>query len=95
MNSGVLIAILIGCSLGLGFLAGGGYLTGNVVDNFSDHYSYTTAICDLEDLCVDVLVECGDGQVIRLKLASNGVDFSNYSTLDLPREKRNLCNGKN
>ena len=46
------------------------YITGNVVAN--EEYSYTKAICNDETgKCVDVLVECENGQVKSLKPMSD------------------------
>lgn len=71
----VVVALVVGILIGKYALTGS--LTGNIVsDNKAGGgYSWTTAICDDENRCIDVLVECENGNVKSLKPASNLMEF--------------------
>ena len=51
-------------------------ITGNVI--LEEEYSYTKAVCN-EDRCVDVLINCKDGEVASLKHMSEVIDVGNAS----------------
>lgn len=84
---------LIALSFVLGFLLGFAIffrpaITGLAIE--SKEYSYTTAICNQENKCIDVLIKCESGNVISLTPVSNlvdlGPDFEDF------REKgNNFC----
>jgi hypothetical protein len=48
-------------------------LTGQVISE--NVYTYTTAICNDKNECIDVLVECENGDVISLTPTSNLLDL--------------------
>jgi hypothetical protein len=50
--------------------------TGNVVSG--EEYGYTKAVCN-ENKCVDVLVDCKNGNVVSLKPMSEVIDVGNGS----------------
>ncbi|MEK6888917.1 MAG: hypothetical protein AABW80_02300 [Nanoarchaeota archaeon] len=74
----VIILILIVIAFILGFLIGkiGNLsITGKVVDELNGMYSWTSAICD-ENRCIDVLIECENGNVVNIMpLSKDFVEF--------------------
>ena len=51
--------------------------TGNVVEeNNNGNYIWTKAICNEDNECIDVLVECSNGEVISIEPASELKDFN-------------------
>jgi hypothetical protein len=63
-------------------------ITGEVIREESKEYTYTTAICNESNECIDVLVECEGGNVISLtpvsELLELGDDFEDFR--DPPEE---------
>jgi len=55
-------------------------LTGQAISD--NEYTYTTAICNNDNECIDILVECDNGNVISLTPTSNlldlGSDFEDF-----------------
>jgi len=88
-----LIALLILLAFISGLLLQKFVLTGSAVadiNNISDNeYSWTRAICNDNNDCLDILISCKNGNVIDIKPAS---DFVRYPLQweDL-REEENLC----
>lgn len=78
MESKILVIcfILFVLGIGVGFGISKINLTGNVVSG--EEYSYTKAVCN-ENKCVDVLVDCRDGEVLSLKPMSEVIDVGNGS----------------
>lgn len=64
-------------------------ITGNAVDGESENYTWTTAICNSNNECMDVLVECSNGEVVSLSpitnLTSFGRDWNDF------RDKLGYC----
>jgi hypothetical protein len=58
-----------------------GLAIANVDENIerSRNYSWTKAICDNENKCIDVMIECRDGSVVSIEpvseLIDNGLDW--------------------
>ena len=63
--------------------------TGRVVGNIEENYNYTKAICNSNNECIDVLVECENGEVKSLKPVSDVVKFGK-DWKDF-RDKENYC----
>ena len=63
-----LVVFVFGVLIGL--LISNFSITGDVVQK-QENYSYTTAICSPEKKCIDVFVECSNGEVVSLMPASN------------------------
>jgi hypothetical protein len=94
MRKIILFGVLIASSILLGFILGRGGLTGRVIEDFPENFSYTFALCNEEESCVDVFVEC-DGKVVSsISFVSDFLDFSN-SSLELPKRREELCLGNN
>jgi hypothetical protein len=65
-------------------------LTGNVVAETQSSYTWTTAICNAQRACIDVLVTCVQGKVTSLTPVSNLTSFAD--TWEDPRSERvDLC----
>lgn len=63
MNRTIVIAIIsliLGLLIGV-FLSGSLNLTGNVVED--KDYTYTTAVCNIDNECIDVTISCQNGRV--------------------------------
>ncbi len=69
-----IVVLLLG-AFGGGYLLGQGKVTGSVVAS-SKTYSWTTAICNERNQCIDVLVQCAGGNVVSLTPVSNLTFFS-------------------
>jgi len=80
-----LITIIFGALLFL--LSYNFVLTGQSIN--TDHYTYTTAICNENNECQDVLIECRDNEVKSLTPISNVVKFSD-DWKDI-RETKEFC----
>jgi len=64
--------------------------TGQVIEEPHRDYTYTTAICNQSNNCIDVLVECSGGNVIGLKPSSELVKQSeNWE--DFRNNNREFC----
>ena len=64
-------------AFGAGYLVGQGTVTGNVVDQVSGKtYSWTTAVCNEDHQCIDVLIHCEQGKVTSMVPVSNLTQFS-------------------
>ena len=82
----LLFGILIGVFLSkIRFFNSG--LTGNAI-NTEQNYSYTTAICNSEKKCIDVIVYCINGKMIKLEPTSELKQFDE-NWID-PRENKTL-----
>jgi len=57
-------------------------ITGEAIQEPKEDYTYTTAICNQNKECIDVLVECSGGNVASLtptsKLIDLGDDFEDF-----------------
>ena len=75
---GILIAIAFFIGLVVGNVLVSGGITGNVVsiNQVDNNYTWTSAICDGENKCIDVLIECENGSVKNLQPMSDFVEFS-------------------
>jgi len=51
--------------------------TGQVIEEPQNDYTYTRAICNENNECIDVLVECKDGSVLSLKPISELKEIPN------------------
>ncbi len=72
----LLVFFLIIASFLLGLFLKDIVLTGKVIEeNNKGNYTWTKAICNEENKCIDVLVECSDGKVISMSPASDLKDF--------------------
>lgn len=50
-------------------------ITGNAVSEESGNYTWTTAVCNDKNECIDVLIECSEGQVMGISPVSNLTAF--------------------
>lgn len=66
--STLLVGIIIGLSIN-SILP-----TGQAISN-PKGYSYTTAICNTQNECIDILVTCDNNQVISIKPSSDLIKF--------------------
>lgn len=96
MNKNLFTVIVVVVALIVGILVGkyvfNGSLTGSAVSSNENNrsYSWTTAICDDENRCMDVLIECENGSVKSLKPVSDLREFAdNWS--DSRKGKLNYC----
>jgi len=85
----LLIVAIFVVGLVLGFAASNFVFTGEVVGDVSDDYTYTTAICNLDNDCIDVLVSCSNGGVAGLEPVSELVEFG--EEWEDAREKEGFC----
>jgi hypothetical protein len=73
-------------AFGGGFLLGQNAVTGQVIEESRGKtYSWTTAICNDDHQCIDVLVQCVDGKVDSMTPVSNLTSFS--ETWEDPRDE--------
>lgn len=86
----ILLLLIIGAFI-IGFLIGryNGDITGRVVEDVDDSYSWTKAICD-DNKCVDVKVDCSNGKVVKIELVSELVEYSD-DWVDERLDKDKLC----
>lgn len=85
-------AALLVAAFVIGFFAKNSGLTGNItmtggaIQESESDYSWTKAICN-EGKCIDVLIECKNGNVVSLKPMSNlievGTSVSEINNSDL------------
>lgn len=70
--------LLIVGAFGGGYFLGQGSVTGQVVGTIESEktYTWTTAICNDQHQCIDVLVHCEQGKVVSLVPVSNLTQFS-------------------
>ena len=80
--SALLVGIIIGLSIN-NFLP-----TGQAISN-PNEYSYTTAICNNNNECIDVLVKCHNGEVTSLEPTSKLIKLNN--DWQDPREQEGFC----
>ena len=78
----------------LAFLAGLSFdrfvLTGQTIVEIEEDYTWTTAICNSQNECIDVLVECENGDVKGLEPVSDLKKFDeNWE--DIRGETGELC----
>lgn len=65
-----------------------GKLTGSVIQNYDR--TFTKAICNPNDECIDILIYCKDKETVKLELSSKLVKLS--KDLDITKEEfENLC----
>ena len=65
-------------------------LVGEVVREVIEGYTYTTAICNSGNECIDVLVECEGGGVKSLEPVSSLMEFGE-EWVDPREEGREFC----
>jgi hypothetical protein len=82
----LLISFVIGFSIG--FLISNPTITGQSI--FNNKYTYTTAICDQENKCIDVLIKCENNQVTELTPITNLIDLGS-DWKDFRPEKESFC----
>ncbi|MFH1425212.1 MAG: hypothetical protein ABIG28_00580 [archaeon] len=84
----LIIGIIIGFSVSKLTTPEAPTITGQAVSN--NEYTYTTAICNSENKCIDVLVKCDSGNVVSLTPVSDlldlGEDFEDFRD-----ERGNFC----
>ncbi|MSS74886.1 hypothetical protein EXS73_01590 [Candidatus Pacearchaeota archaeon] len=76
---GVLLVCVFALGIGITWVVLEGTFTGNVVQeevSFGGTYSWTTAVCNEHRQCIDMLIECVDGAVVRMTPVSNLLQFS-------------------
>ena len=71
---------------GLGFFISNFSFTGKVIDT-PQNYSYSTAICNEDKQCLDVLVSCFGNEILEIKPITELRDFSNLSGWKAPSKK--------
>ena len=88
----ILISLVVGLILGftISKISFQPQITANVIEESSTNYTYTTAICNENKECIDVLVECENQKVISLKPTSKLVEFPE-DWEDFREEKEHLC----
>jgi arginine/ornithine N-succinyltransferase beta subunit len=74
----LLLLLACACALGAGitWVVLDGTFTGNVIQEASSSYTWTTAICNSHNQCIDVLVECERGKVVGLTPISAITSFA-------------------
>jgi uncharacterized membrane protein len=66
-----------------------GSFTGRVVQDSLNNYSHTKAICNSDKECIDVLITCENGKVIRIEPVSDIIKHDiNWTDF---REEKELC----
>ncbi|MEK6892715.1 MAG: hypothetical protein AABX07_00775 [Nanoarchaeota archaeon] len=79
----VILIFLILIIFILGFFTGRYFINENltgksVADITNKSYSWTTAICNTENKCIDVLIECENGKVKNISPMSDLIEFKGY-----------------
>ncbi len=85
MKFWLIFSICILC-FGLGFFISNFSFTGKVIDN-PQNYSYSTALCNQNKQCLDVLVFCSGNEILEIKPITELRDFSNLSDWKAPKSK--------
>lgn len=49
--------------------------TGKVVDEIEKNYTYTRAVCNSDNECIDLEIRCKNGEVMELRPASELIDY--------------------
>jgi hypothetical protein len=76
----IIVAVLLIAAFLIGFfikragMTGNATLTGSAVQDIDNNYSWTKAICN-GNKCIDVLIECKNGNVVSLRPMSDLVDI--------------------
>jgi hypothetical protein len=89
----MIFAVLLVVAFVIGFFAKNSGLTGNVtmtggaIQEVEDNYSWTKAICN-EGKCIDVLIECKNGNVVSLRPMS---DLGDIGTTIAEVNNSQLC----
>lgn len=83
----VILSIVLIFSLGM--FVDDFVLTGDVVRESDSDYSWTSAICDEENNCLDVLISCSGGKVVDLKPITGLIDHPE-GWID-PRDVKEFC----
>ena len=87
MNKKTLFVISLAIGLLIGITAANFSPTGKTISE--NKYTYTTAICNQDKECIDVLVSCQDNQVIKIEPTSDLINLKeNWQD---PRENVNFC----
>ena len=74
----LIVILFVLLALIVGFAIGKISLTGEVVKEQVDkRYTWTTAICDYENKCLDVLISCDNGNVVGITPVS---DYITHNT---------------
>lgn len=75
MERKIILLIILMFILGIviGFFISRVNLTGNVIKE--ENYSWTKAICNSQNQCIDVLITCIDGKVVSIEPASELLDY--------------------
>lgn len=82
----ILLVVVFVCVLGF-LLWKSNIITGSVVSE--NNYTWTRAICNSQNECIDVIVYCQNGEVVRMEPISNLKKFSDNWTD--PRNKDVFC----
>jgi len=92
----IVLLVIVVFVLGILFKDILSFITGSVVLNQDDKgigekkvETFTTAVCNNDKECVDVLVTCLNGNVSKMELASNLTKFSD--SWEDKREFESLC----
>lgn len=78
MKKLVIVILLIGIAFLLGFVLFREYsVTGKAVDSsFEGNYSWTKAICNDKNQCIDVVIYCSGDKVVKIEPKSDLVNYS-------------------
>ena len=88
MKFGVVVLVIV-LVFTLGVFFDSIVLTGSVVEVVGMDYSWTSAICDEENNCLDVLIECSGGNVVGIVPVSGFIDHPS-DWID-PRDIKEYC----
>jgi uncharacterized membrane protein YqgA involved in biofilm formation len=94
MKKEILFAIIILLAFVLGMLVGNIVFTGKTIEDFSQNYSYSTAICNSEKQCIDILVFCAENEVVNLEPVTELRDFSDLENWQ-ENSSVSFCNRNN
>ena len=74
MNRKWIVVALIVIAFVFGLLASKFVFTGNAVKDVSANYTWTKAICDRDNNCIDVEISCENGNVVKVVPVTGIVD---------------------
>lgn len=64
-------------------------ITGNIIKNNPEYYTYTKAICDNKNYCEDYIIECQNEK--EISIMATGYTIQNPKNWTDKRKKENLC----
>jgi len=66
-------------------------ITGSTIQDFNDSYTYTKAICNNSNYCIESEITCENNSVVNVKPLTKDAQFSENWTDPRPKDQEQLC----